>query len=66
MGTKKRCIFFFCFQSKGIEDTIEDMLVRLDEFSHLADTVTKEKKTCYSFNSFLASCSLFVRIYAVR
>ena len=33
-------LFSFVFQSKAIEDTIEDMLVRLDEFSHLADTVT--------------------------
>lgn len=29
-------------ESKGIEDTIEDMLVRLDEFSHLADTIRND------------------------
>lgn len=30
---------FLYSQSKAIEGTIEEMLVRLDEFSHLADTV---------------------------
>lgn len=34
-------VFLRLFQSKAIEDIIEDMLVRLDEFSHLADTVKK-------------------------
>ena len=34
-------LFLCVFQSKTIEDNIEDMLVRLDEFSHLADTVRK-------------------------
>ncbi|KAJ7365001.1 biogenesis of lysosome- organelles complex 1 subunit [Desmophyllum pertusum] len=29
-------------ESKGIEDIIEDMLVRLDEFSHLADTIRND------------------------
>lgn len=29
-------------ESKAIEDTIEDMLVRLDEFSHLADTIRND------------------------
>lgn len=31
-------------ESKSIEDIIEDMLVRLDEFSHLADTVKINNK----------------------
>ncbi|XP_020615100.1 biogenesis of lysosome-related organelles complex 1 subunit 4-like [Orbicella faveolata] len=29
-------------ESKSIEDIIEDMLVRLDEFSHLADTIRND------------------------
>lgn len=30
----------FLFQTKAIEDNIEDLLASLDEFSHLADTVS--------------------------
>ena len=69
MWEPKKYMFFY-FQSKGIEDTIEDMLVRLDEFSHLADTVTKKKIVILSDLPLLAD--LFVQswyvseIYAVR
>lgn len=51
---------FVCFQSKAIEDIIEDMLVRLDEFSHLADTVRNNDE---KFDSVLHS-SAYV-IYSV-
>lgn len=40
---QKLLLFLSVFQSKAIEDTVEDMLVRLDEFSQLADTVTNNR-----------------------
>ena len=40
---QKLLLFLSFFQSKAIEDTVEDMLVRLDEFSQLADTVTNNR-----------------------
>ena len=36
----------FHLKKEGIESVIEDMLVRLDEFSHLADTVRENHKMC--------------------
>jgi len=44
------CRFLYS-QSKAIEGTIEEMLVRLDEFSHLADTV-RSSDTELSFRGF--------------
>ena len=48
---------FFTLQSNVIENTIEEMLARLDEFSHLADTVSIKQRSGVKRQCSKCACS---------